>query len=341
MIVQVDQRPPGAFDLSAIEFMNADQLQIVLFSAVGFGCIVVWIRLWSHRQRTAPLVPWEPRRPVPWGPFGLAVAFLLSALAAVDTWICWWQGWQPPAPASLDEFLWQTWTSSAVALFLIIATQIWLWGTRIATARDLGWGTNLETWRHDILLGLVAAIAAIGPVYAIQIAMVWGFHWPTSHHLIDQFLREPRISVVITISFSVIIQAPIFEELLFRQLAQGWLERIWDELAGWNDRPDQSGDSTSDPAISRIDASGTFAEPDPPAPSHAEYPRPWWPIGISSALFALAHVGQGAAPIPLFFLALVLGYLYQQTHRIVPCIVLHMIFNAFSLILLGVDAWGS
>jgi membrane protease YdiL (CAAX protease family) len=36
-------------------------------------------------------------------------------------------------------------------------------------------------------------------------------------------------------------------------------------------------------------------------------------------------------PIPLFVLALGLGYLYRQTHRILPCIVVHLLLNACSL----------
>ena len=38
-------------------------------------------------------------------------------------------------------------------------------------------------------------------------------------------------------------------------------------------------------------------------------------------------------PIPLFFLALVLGVLYHRTHRIAPSLVLHMAFNATSVVL--------
>ena len=38
-------------------------------------------------------------------------------------------------------------------------------------------------------------------------------------------------------------------------------------------------------------------------------------------------------PIPLFFLALVFGALYHRTHRIAPSLVLHMAFNATSIVL--------
>ena len=39
-------------------------------------------------------------------------------------------------------------------------------------------------------------------------------------------------------------------------------------------------------------------------------------------------------PLPLFFLALVFGMLYHRTHRLAPSLVLHMAFNATSIVLL-------
>lgn len=61
-------------------------------------------------------------------------------------------------------------------------------------------------------------------------------------------------------------------------------------------------------------------------------PRAWWPVVVSSAVFAAAHQGQGYAPVALFLLALGLGYLYRQTHRFAPCVVAHAAFNALSLV---------
>jgi hypothetical protein len=53
-----------------------------------------------------------------------------------------------------------------------------------------------------------------------------------------------------------------------------------------------------------------------------------WAIGISAAAFALAHQGQGLAYVPLFPLGIVLGFLAHRTGSIVPCILLHALFNA-------------
>jgi len=70
-----------------------------------------------------------------------------------------------------------------------------------------------------------------------------------------------------------------------------------------------------------------------PVPTDAMKPA-LWPILLASAVFAALHIGHGHAPIPLFFLAVGLGYLYQRTHRVLPCIIVHMALNASSLLLL-------
>jgi membrane protease YdiL (CAAX protease family) len=57
-------------------------------------------------------------------------------------------------------------------------------------------------------------------------------------------------------------------------------------------------------------------------------------VVLASALFAAAHVNQGLAFLPLFPLALVLGAIVRRTGSIVPCILLHALFNAVSVALL-------
>lgn len=54
---------------------------------------------------------------------------------------------------------------------------------------------------------------------------------------------------------------------------------------------------------------------------------------VSATLFALAHVGQGLAPVPLFFLGLVLGWIALTTGSVVGCVLLHALFNAVSVAL--------
>jgi hypothetical protein len=57
-------------------------------------------------------------------------------------------------------------------------------------------------------------------------------------------------------------------------------------------------------------------------------------VSVAAALFALAHLGQGLAYVPLFPLGLVLGTIARRTGSVVPCIFLHALFNAVSVALL-------
>jgi len=63
----------------------------------------------------------------------------------------------------------------------------------------------------------------------------------------------------------------------------------------------------------------------------ASLPHGWLPILLSGLVFGLAHFGHGIDPVPLVLFGVVLGYVYQRTHRLLPCIVAHLLFNAFSL----------
>lgn len=54
-------------------------------------------------------------------------------------------------------------------------------------------------------------------------------------------------------------------------------------------------------------------------------------ILLSSAAFALAHLGQGLAYWPLLPFGIVLGLIARQTGSIVACILVHAAFNAISV----------
>ncbi len=58
---------------------------------------------------------------------------------------------------------------------------------------------------------------------------------------------------------------------------------------------------------------------------------PWWPVITSSVLFGLAHFEYGLSWIPLIFLGLMLGWLYRTTHRIWPCLMLHVLVNSIAM----------
>ena len=57
-------------------------------------------------------------------------------------------------------------------------------------------------------------------------------------------------------------------------------------------------------------------------------------VGVSAVAFGLAHVGHGLGWVPLIGFALATGYLARQRGTIVPCIIVHALFNSVSVGLL-------
>jgi membrane protease YdiL (CAAX protease family) len=159
---------------------------------------------------------------------------------------------------------------------------------------------------------------------------------PSDHPLIEMVTEgHPHVGVLLLAAIAAVIVAPICEEITYRLVLQGWLEKWEDEKLGW--RTEQANDEArmtnhDEPNSSFVIRAPSF--PEPPRRGVGGLPYGWMPILVSSALFALAHYGYGPEPAPIFLLALVLGYVYQRTHRIIPCIVAHALFNLLTMLAL-------
>ncbi|MCI0334318.1 MAG: CPBP family intramembrane metalloprotease, partial [Planctomycetes bacterium] len=223
-----------------------------------------------------------------------------------------------------------------------------------ANLRDLGMPASTRELARDVRIGFVAFLAALAPVHAIQqlLFYVLGLDKESSSHPLIQMVSgdEPNFTLLLLASVVAVIVAPLAEEILFRLLLQGWLEKWEDLWLGWR-RSTPTNDPISDVVLQQIleqpndallapvtiDETGQHAEPTStisPTCGIARLPFGWMPILFSSLLFAIAHYGHGPDPVAIFVLALILGYVYQRTHRIVPTIVAHALFNAFAMVIL-------
>lgn len=73
-------------------------------------------------------------------------------------------------------------------------------------------------------------------------------------------------------------------------------------------------------------------------PSSANEPLPpWWPAIVSGVLFGLAHFGYGVSWVPLMTLGVVQGRLFQLRRSLIPCIVVHGLFNSMSMLGLAIN----
>lgn len=295
---------------------------LALVALAGSASLTLWIRFAARAWEGQPPLAYEPRRPVPWSVFDLLCLFVVY-LGAGQLFRSLYLGEAGLDGAEISPELmpFVLVVDSAAKLTALCAALVGFRILRQATAED--WGL-VPPRGSDFMIAFVAAVAILPPVYLLN-------GWlqsiePTQHPLIRALAQSDATLLRIGTAISAGLFAPIWEELFFRSIFQGWLERV---LLHRHESPPEE---------------NAVAEIAPDAVDGAEYatvsstPHGWWlPIVISSAVFAAAHLDFSAPRldfIPIFFFALVLGYLYQRTHRILPSILLHMALNVSTLVML-------
>jgi membrane protease YdiL (CAAX protease family) len=312
----------------------SDPLLGVVVIVLAIASVGVWFALFDRLKR-GPILAYEPRRPVPWNgawtlfPIGFVVLAIASAtMSPGDS-----DGADGASPRDMVERLA---VGSALQTSLVVAFLAVVIISSNATRTDLGLPKDAAELSRDVRIGVIAWLAALAPVYGTQLTLLTLFGPSEGHPLLKMVEQQADAALFVLAFFAAVIAAPLCEELTFRLVLQGWLEK-WDAWRGGSQIQDFDVVETpvhdeESAALEPMEA--VFDEGLMPvdAPRETGFQRTHWlPIVISSLLFALAHFGYGPDPVPLFLLALVLGYVYQRTHRIVPSIVAHALFNAVSL----------
>jgi membrane protease YdiL (CAAX protease family) len=307
--------------------------------------LATWISLISRKLRRGWILPYEPRRPVPWGPVGalLAVVFVCFALLSRMATN---RDPEPlpglPNPIQTAEnlvggiFLELILVGSALAVIAVVSG---------ADLRDLGLPVFADEFVRDVRIGVVAWLAVLAPVIGIQFLIMMLLAEPEKierNPLIEIVSRERHLGVMLLATVLAVIVAPLCEEFSFRSLLQGWLEKWEDQQLGWRQpqntvSPTPSAPPEEQALASEVAKNEAVASPlvsvdpllpiNPPNVGVAGLPYGLLPILVSSLLFGIAHFGYGFDPVPLFVYGLIPGYVYQRTHRIIPCIVTHGLFN--------------
>jgi membrane protease YdiL (CAAX protease family) len=188
------------------------------------------------------------------------------------------------------------------------------------TWRDLGWVAS-KIW-SDVKLGIVAFVMLAPPVYGLQVLLTQFVE--SKHPLIESMREQADMPLIVASGIVAVLVAPVVEEYLLRVLLQGWLEKL--AVFRGDPLPLLVGEGRRLECDSIVSAESSTETP----AVDVEGQQAMWPVLVSSMVFALMHFSHGPDWIPLFVLALGLGYLYRQTHRIVPCIVVHFLLNACS-----------
>lgn len=312
-------------DISHDSLLNAFVVGSMVLSAIA-GLQLAVLR------RSGPLLQFEPRQPVPWNFSGALLPILLLGMTIFEQWHSHGKAKDMQASGLLNYIVGQ---SVVVGGFLFVVAVL-----SGASRFDLGLPRNFRQVLGDCFIGAIACLAALAPIHIVQICFVWWLfpNEKTSGHPLIKMVESGPLdfTLLLLTGVTAVLVAPVCEEIMFRLLLQGWLEKWEDRRLHWRSR-DQAAHQNIESAASGANIDLTADQPpddSPPRIGAFGIAHGWVPILVSATLFGIAHYGYGPEPVPLFLFGLVLGYLYQRTHRILPGIVAHALFNLFTMIVL-------
>ena len=295
-------------------------------NAIGLVGIVLWVLNLRRVAAGGELIASRNQRGIPFGFLDLILLyFFMAAGNLVPTWLfCQSFGIEVSEIGELQGDDQATFSiANAVGLFTGIVLVLIIYRLRYGRIGLLG--DTHQKISVDIVLGFLAGVMVIPFILLFQ-SIITRFS-PYKHDTLEMLADKPTMWVIAASWLSAVIVAPICEEIIFRGVLQGWLQRIGRGaydcvlVGGWDSVFLKKNKSSLLDGEEKGSLDGFWSRQS----------NSFWPMVISSVLFGLAHYGQGAAPITLFFFGLVLAYLYQKTGSVVASIVLHMMLNGFTM----------
>ena len=182
----------------------------LVVAAVAASLLVV---TWIVRRRRAglPVVAERPQEPVPWGGIDVLQTLLIHVAVAFAGVA----GLAEDAPLAIRLAV--SGLATAVGTVFSLAYLI----ARGASLADLGLGDVRPA--EDLRLAVGGLALVVAPVLSFAYAVnLWV---PYKHPIVD-LLRAQRDSAALAIvALSAVVVAPLAEELFFRRVLQGWLEK--------------------------------------------------------------------------------------------------------------------
>lgn len=166
---------------------------------------------------------------------------------------------------------------------------------------------------RDLMVGVLVFLWVTPLVLMVNVGVSQMTQVQYEHPVIDSL--RGRSWAFPLLFLSAVIFAPLWEEYAFRFLLVNWLDTL--RRHGLDLKRLVFGQA----------ALATNADTEP----SEGYP-PWWIAIVSGLLFGLAHFEYGVSWVPLVVLGTVLARVYQLQRSILPCFLIHALFNSLAMV---------
>tara|TARA_R110002124_G_scaffold61485_4_gene168453 strand:- start:649 stop:1464 length:816 start_codon:yes stop_codon:yes gene_type:complete len=182
-----------------------------------------WLQLMTTR-RISSVFPLNPDRYQLEFSFPVLLAMLWIAIQFTSSlereWSEWHQTLAPSKPVTVVQIMQSSLITFCFGTILILMLTL----AHFDVIQKLGF--RLNEIRRQLRDGAVGFLLALLPVMALLL-LTYPFRSEESLHPFFLLLKaEPHFSTISWIFISAVIVAPLFEELIYRVLFQGWLERL-------------------------------------------------------------------------------------------------------------------
>lgn len=194
----------------------SELLPLIVLSAAG---LAVWGGIAWRAYRGRPIVrPMPDERPA-WSAGVVIVAAALWAFQLASRLFHEWRLLTEPAPKpptirSVQEGLVQT--ALLVGLLLLLLS-------RSGRVSMVPFGIRGDRWAGDAAAGTLGFLAAMPAVFGVSLLLLPLRNGDRTHGMLQLLMNSPTAETYFWVGLSVVVAAPLFEELLFRVILQGWL----------------------------------------------------------------------------------------------------------------------
>lgn len=228
MLAAYNPRDPKLMTTKSITLSNTEInlgrfVALVLVLTLLFESIATWVRVLRARQSQQSWPSWceEPR--AVWSSFvellvvGLALMLLSLHLAPLFDKLASEDLAPPPAAPSLTAWKLAAHLLTSGGLTAVLLTML------VSGEAPARFGFKLQSLAEQVRDGVTGYMLALAPTATLMILTASVRNPENQNSLLTLLASSQDIPTVVLICLAAVVIAPLYEELLFRVILQGWL----------------------------------------------------------------------------------------------------------------------